>query len=343
MLIEIRRPDDWHVHFRDGKALPHTVSATASTFARALVMPNLVPALTQVSAIVDYRQQIMQARPQSHAFYPYMTLYLNDHTTPDTLTEMKSYPFILGAKLYPAHVTTHSSQGVQSIQTLYPLLDLMQSLDLVLQIHGELPTSDIFDREADFITKILIPMTQQFPRLRIVLEHISTRAAVEFVDKASPFVAATLTPHHLIYDRNDLLVGGIRPHLYCLPILKRAEDKTALLTAAFSGHPKFFAGTDSAPHAIHHKESHCGCAGIYSAGYAVALYAEVFDKQGKLPLLSPFLSEHGASFYRQPLNTGSLILKREPQTIPRTLPFGDTQVIPIKAGETLSWSTDDPA
>ncbi|MCX7115639.1 MAG: dihydroorotase [Gammaproteobacteria bacterium] len=343
MHIEIRRPDDWHVHFRDGSALTHTANATATTFARALVMPNLVPALTQVSAIIDYRQRILQALPQKSPFNPFMTLYLSDQTTPDTLIEMKTHPFILGAKLYPAHATTNASQGVQSIEALYPLFDLMQSLELVLQIHGELPSSDIFDREADFITQILMPITQQFPRLRIVLEHISTRAAVDFVHQASAFVAATLTPHHLIYDRNDLLAGGVKPHLYCLPILKRAEDKKALLTAALSGNPKFFAGTDSAPHAIQTKESHCGCAGIYSASYAVALYAEVFDSHHKLPLLSAFLSEHGANFYHQPLNTGSLILKREPQLIPLSLPFGDHQVIPMKAGESLSWSTYDPS
>lgn len=338
MQIEIRRPDDWHVHFRDHEHLAQTVQATAATFARALVMPNLLPPLTTVTAILAYRQRILHHLPPASSFQPFMTLYLTDQTTPETLIDLKKQACIVGAKLYPAHATTHAASGIQSIQALDPLFDLMQSLDLVLQIHGEDPSADIFEREASFIHTTLKPLVKRFPKLRIVLEHISTQEAVEFIKTSSEYVAATLTVHHLLYERNDLLSGGIKPHLYCLPILKHARDQAALLNAVFSGHPNFFAGTDSAPHAITHKESCCGCAGIYSANYAVALYAALFDAHHRLPLLNAFLSEYGAHFYQQPLNTQTLVLSKQPQTVPSSLPFGDAWVVPIKAGETISWS-----
>lgn len=342
-IIKITYPDDWHVHLRDQDELEHTVQATAAHFARALVMPNLQPALTSLAAVNGYHQRILGYVPLEKTFQPYMTLYLNDKVSVEELEQIKQYPHILGAKFYPAGATTNSAEGARSIKLLYPLLDLMQSKDIVLQIHGEVTHGDIFDRERLFIENHLIKLIQDFPKLRIVLEHISTRAAVDFVSQAPETLAATITPHHLLYNRNQLLVGGIKPHYYCLPILKKERDQLAIQEAAISGNGKFFAGTDSAPHAITNKESACGCAGIYSAPFAVAMYAEVFDKLGKLNQLNDFMSRFGAQFYQLPVNSHSLELIEHPQVIPKTLPFGKTRVVPIAAGSTLQWSIHEPA
>lgn len=339
--LEILRPDDWHVHFRDHAQLIHTVNATAKHFARALVMPNLLPPLTSVEALLAYRNRILNACSTTTAFTPYMTLYINDHMPPDTLIEAKQHDFILGAKLYPAHATTHSASGVHDIKALYPLFSLMQSQNQVLQIHGEVTHSDIFDREKYFIEEQLQPLIQAFPKLRIVLEHISTRAAVTFIEEGSPYLAGTITPHHLLYDRNDLLAGGIKPHFYCLPILKRREDRIALQRAATRGNPKFFAGTDSAPHAVDQKESSCGCAGIYSAPFALSLYASCFDELEKIDKLELFVSRFGAEFYQLPLNKEHCILEKRTQLVPKQLPFGSHQVVPIAAGQPIVWSVHD--
>lgn len=336
--LSIRRPDDWHVHLRDGDVLQHTVPATARHFARALVMPNLHPALTTVATLLHYQQRIQTHLTHYPHFHPYLTLYLNNRLDADELQLAANSSNILGAKLYPAGATTNSSEGVQDIHELYPLFEIMQTYDLVLQIHGEVTYGDIFDRERLFIETQLQPLVTHFPKLRIVLEHISTRSAVDFVQQAPDTVAATITPHHLMFHRNHLLVSGIKPHYYCLPILKRQEDQQALHKAAISGNPKFFAGTDSAPHAQSSKESACGCAGVFSAPFAIALYAQVFDTLHALPMLDGFLSQFGAQFYRLPLQTETLTLIKQPQIIPDSLPFGNNKVIPLAAGSTLDWS-----
>jgi dihydroorotase len=334
----ITRPDDWHVHVRDGQVLPQTVNATAQHFARALIMPNLQPAPTNITALTAYRQRILDAIAPHQAFTPYMTLYLNETVRPDDLLNAAQHPYVLGAKLYPAGATTHSEEGVQSIRALYPQLEIMQAEDLVLQIHGEVTHGDIFDRERLFLEQYLQLIMHDFPTLRIVLEHISTQAAVDFVMAAPKTLAATITPHHLLYHRNQLLEGGLHPHYYCLPILKREQDQIALQHAAVSGSGQFFAGTDSAPHARRHKESACGCAGIYSAPFAIALYAEVFDHLGKLHALNDFMSRFGAEFYHLPVSHDHIELIEQPQIIPQELPFGGDQVVPIAAGTTLQWS-----
>jgi dihydroorotase len=336
--LSITRPDDWHVHFRDQSMLTHTVPATARHFSRALVMPNLQPALTTLPALLDYRNRILQAAADYPAFIPYMTFYLNEDLSPETFALSRQSPYILGAKLYPAGVTTHAEQGARSIQALYPALEVMQAEDLVLQIHGEILEGDIFEREARFIETCLKPLTRDFPMLRIVLEHISTHEAVQFVTEGPETLAATITPHHLLYNRNHLLSGGIKPHYYCLPLLKHASHQKALLQAATSGNPKFFAGTDSAPHPKRSKESACGCAGIYSAPFALAMYAEAFNTQNALHRLEPFTSIFGANFYHLPLSTSRIELRNSPQSIPKTLALGNTRVVPVAAGESLSWS-----
>lgn len=334
----INRPDDWHVHLRDEDQLQHTVPATAKHFARALVMPNLKPALTTLPLIQSYRNRIISAIPEDNPFIPYMTFYLNESVTADELQLATKDPFILGGKLYPAGATTNSEAGAKSLIALYPLFEVMQDNNLVLQIHGEVTHSDIFEREALFIDEYLKPILSNFPKLRIVLEHISTKTAVEFVTQAPETVAATITPHHLLYNRNHLLAGGLRPHFYCLPILKHEQDQLALQQAIISGNPRFFAGTDSAPHAIATKESACGCAGIYSAPFAVALYAQIFDELNQLNKLNHFLSHFGAEYYQLPINKEQIELIKTPQNIPKELPFGQNKVVPIAAGETLTWS-----
>lgn len=339
----INRPDDWHVHLRDGDTLHHTVPATAHHFARALIMPNLRPALTTLTAIEEYRKRILAEVPRGNAFEPYMTFYLNESVTAEELQKAAAKPYILGAKLYPAGATTNSEAGVKSLKALYPLLEVLQQNNLVLQIHGEVTHSDIFEREALFIEEYLTPLLSSFPNLRIVLEHISTAVAVDFVAQSPKNVAATITPHHLMYNRNQLLAGGLRPHYYCLPILKHEQDQKALLKAACSGNPKFFAGTDSAPHAIHTKENACGCAGIYSAPFALAFYTQIFDEMNHLAQLNHFMSHFGAEFYQLPINQEHIELIKSPQTIPTFLPFGKEKVVPMAAGETLLWSMHGPA
>lgn len=341
-ILQITRPDDWHVHFRDQETLQHTVLATANHFARALVMPNLQPALTTLAAVNAYYQRILAVSKQKSAFAPYMTLYLNTNVPADDLQQMKQHPYVLGAKFYPAGATTNSEEGSRSIRALYPLLEIMQAQGLVLQIHGEVTHGDIFDRERLFIEEHLIPLTRDFPKLRMVLEHISTRAAVEFVMQAPDNVAATITPHHLLYNRNQLLVGGVKPHYYCLPILKHERDQIAVQKAAVSGNPKFFAGTDSAPHSKARKESACGCAGIYSAPFAVAMYTQVFDELGALPKLNDFMGCFGARFYQLPITQDRIELIEKPQFVPQSLPFGHEHVVPIAAGSTLQWSIHEP-
>lgn len=333
----IKRPDDWHVHLRDGDLLQHTVPGSARHFARALVMPNLKPALTKLSLIESYRNRIIAATPKDCSFIPYMTFYLNESVSADELHQAASVPYVLGAKLYPAGATTNSEAGAKSLIALYPLLEILQNNSLVLQIHGEVTHSDIFEREALFLEEHLKPIVNNFPKLRIVLEHISTKAAVDFVNQAPPTVAATITPHHLLYNRNKLLAGGIKPHYYCLPILKHEKDQRALQIAATSGNPKFFAGTDSAPHERHTKENACGCAGIYSAPFALALYAQLFDELNQLSKLDHFMSYFGAEFYKLSTNKELIELVKAPQTIPVTMPFGSHQVIPIAAGDIVQW------
>jgi len=336
--LSITRPDDWHVHLRDNDVLAHTVPASAKHFARALIMPNLQPALTTLDAINAYRDRILSAIDSSPNFTPYMTLYLNETVSPNDLLTVATHPYILGAKLYPAGATTNSEQGVQSIRALYPLFEIMQACDLVLQVHGEVTHGDIFEREALFIDTQLAPLVRDFPKLRIVLEHISTRTAVEFVTQAPNTVAATITPHHLLFNRNQLLAGGIRPHYYCLPILKHELDQRALQQAAMSGNSKFFAGTDSAPHVKANKESACGCAGVYSAPYALAMYAQVFEQLDSLSKLNAFMSQFGANFYHLPILHEKIELINEPQVIPQALAFGHDFVVPLAAGSTLQWS-----
>lgn len=336
--VMINKPDDWHVHFRDEALLTHTVAATAQHFSRALVMPNLKPALTSVDALLAYRARIIAATPKNNSFTPYMTFYLNEAVTAEELNKAVTNPFILGAKFYPAGATTNSDAGAKSLKLLYPLLEVLQHNDHVLQIHGEVTHSDIFEREALFLQEYLQPIIHNFPKLRIVLEHISTKAAVDFVTQAPAQVGATITPHHLLYNRNKLLAGGIRPHYYCLPILKHERDQKALQQAAISANPKFFAGTDSAPHAQHSKENSCGCAGIYSAPFAVAAYAHVFDELGQLDKLNQFTSHFGAQFYQLAINSELLELSKIAQLIPDSLPLAKQQVVPMAAGEYLAWS-----
>ena len=338
----ITRPDDWHVHLRDNEALQHTVPATAAVFSRALIMPNLKPALTSIEQINAYRERILANLGMNVDFTPYMTLYLNETVSPETLQQIANNPYILGAKLYPAGTTTNSDEGAHSIRALYPLFDIMQAHDLVLQIHGEVIIGDIFERERLFLEQCLKPLIHDFPRLRIVLEHISTTAAVEFIKQASPRIAATITPHHLLYNRNQLLAGGIKPHYYCLPILKTAHDQAALQEAASSGNPKFFAGTDSAPHTQHNKESACGCAGVYSAPFAVNLYAQAFDELNRLDKLNAFMGHFGANFYHLPVSKDQIEIINEPFIIPQILPLGHEHVVPLAAGNTLQWSIREP-
>lgn len=338
--LKIIQPDDWHCHLRDGDYLHRTVPDIAATFRRAIVMPNLTTPITTVVAARQYRDRILAAVPKGLNFTPLMTLYLTDHTTPQDINDAKHSGIIFGVKLYPQGVTTHSEAGVTKIEKIYKVLEALSEHDLPLLVHGEVndPHIDIFDRENVFIDKVLTPIIHQFPQLKIVLEHITTRAAVQFVESNSARIGATITPHHLLYDRNRMFQGGLRPHYYCLPILKRQEDQAALIAAAISGNAKFFIGTDSAPHAIERKESSCGCAGIYNAPTALSLYAEIFDKHNKIELLEPFVSFHGPDFYGLPRNTNHINLRESPYTVPETLSFGSSSLIPLKAGQTIQWS-----
>ncbi|MCH9756117.1 MAG: dihydroorotase [Gammaproteobacteria bacterium] len=334
----ITRPDDWHVHFRDGEMLKHTVLATARYFGRALAMPNLVPPLTSVDALLAYQARIMDVADIYPHFKLYSTFYLNESVLPEALIAAKAHAFILGGKFYPAGVTTNSEQGARSMRALYPVFEAMQASNLVLQIHGEVLKGDIFDREALFIEEYLKDLIRDFPKLRIVLEHISTKAAVDFVTEAPPTLVATITPHHLLYNRNQLLAGGIRPHYYCLPILKHERDQRALQVAASSGNPKFFAGTDSAPHGKNQKECASGCAGIYSAPFALSMYAEVFEAMDAQTKLNAFLGRFGAEFYQLSVSDEQIELVREAVQVPEKMALGKTTVLPVHAGGQFAWS-----
>jgi dihydroorotase len=337
--LTITRPDDWHVHFRDGASLQHTVPPTARTFARAIVMPNLVPPVKNAEQAKAYRERLLAQAPAGSGFNPLMVLYLTDETTAADIRTAQAGGLVVAAKLYPAGATTNSASGVSSIEKIYPALEAMSDTGMLLLVHGEVTAShvDIFDREQVFIDTILVPLCKRFPQLKVVLEHITTRDAAQFVQGAPANVAATLTVQHLLYNRNHMLVGGIRPHLFCLPILKRNVHQQALLDCAKSGSPKFFLGTDSAPHARHTKEHACGCAGCFTAPAALEMYTEIFESLGALDKLEAFASFHGPDFYGLPRNTGKLTLRKEPWTLPAEYPFGDHSIIPLKAGETLQW------
>jgi dihydroorotase len=337
--LTLRRPDDWHLHLRDGDALEAVLPYTSARFARAIVMPNLKPPVTTTPQAEAYRQRILQAVPPGVRFEPLMTLYLTDRTEPAEVDRAQASGHIHGLKLYPAGATTNSDQGVTDIRCIDAVLVRMAELGVVLQVHGEVtnPAVDVFDREARFIDTVLAGLVDRFPTLRIVFEHITTRAAVEFVRSCRAGVAATVTPQHLLMNRNELFNGGIRPHHYCLPVLKTEGDRRALLDVVASGDPRFFLGTDSAPHARSAKEAACGCAGIFSAPAAIELYAEAFDAIGALARLEGFASEFGADFYDLPRNEERITLVKESWEVPACFPFGKELIVPLRAGERISW------
>src|SRR5487761_394895 len=336
--ITIRRPDDLHLHLRDGESMRSVLPFTAARFARAVVMPNLRPPVTTTEQALAYRRRILDALPAGVTFEPLMTLYLTDHTEPAEVDRARTASRV-GFKLYPAGATTHSDAGVTDIRKVDAVLSRMEEQDIVLEVHGEVtdPEVDVFDREARFIDEVLAPLAARFPRLRIVFEHITTRTAVEFVLGSRRGVAATVTPQHLLMNRNALFAGGIRPHHYCLPVLKSQADRAALLEAVAGGDSRFFLGTDSAPHARGAKEAACGCAGIFTAHGAIELYAEAFEFEAALERLEAFASEHGADFYRLPRNTGRITLVKTPWEVPRSYPFGPDEVVPLRAGEQIGW------
>jgi dihydroorotase len=337
--LTLLRPDDWHIHFRDGDLLAYTVPPTAKVFKRAIAMPNLVPPVKTTEQALAYRERLLAHAPAGSGFEPLMVLYLTDETDPAEIKLAKASGKVMAAKLYPAGATTNSSHGVTNLQNIYPALEAMSEVGLPLLVHGEVTDSDIdiFDREQMFIDRVLLPLTQRFPNLKIVLEHITTRDAAQFVQGAAANIAATITVQHLLYNRNHMLVGGIRPHLFCLPILKRSVHQQALLDAVSSGSAKFFLGTDSAPHARHTKESACGCAGCFTAPAAIELYAEVFESLGALSKLEAFASHYGPDFYGLPRNTERLTLRKQPWVLPNELQFGAHHITPLKAGETVQW------
>jgi dihydroorotase len=338
--LTITRPDDWHVHLRDGAALPHTCADMARYFGRAIVMPNLTPPVATVADALAYRDRILAAMENlPRQFDPLMTLYLTDTTSPEEIEKAAATEGIHAVKLYPAGATTNSAAGVNDLTALYPTLEAMQKADLPLLVHGEVTEHDIdiFDREKAFIDQHLSPIAETFPGLRIVFEHITTADAVQFVESSSASVAATITAHHLLFNRNDMLVGGIRPHYFCLPVLKRNIHQQALLKAATSGNTKFFLGTDSAPHTTRSKESDCGCAGIYTAHAALELYAQVFEQENALDKLENFASHYGPDFYHLPRNADTVTLRKEAWSVPPALPLGDDQLTPLFAGEEIQW------
>ncbi|MBP0627437.1 dihydroorotase [Cupriavidus sp. AcVe19-1a] len=337
--LTITRPDDWHLHLRDGAALAAVLPDTARQFARAIIMPNLKPPVTTVEQAQAYRARILAALPAGMQFEPLMTLYLTDNTSPEEIVAAKASGFVHGVKLYPAGATTNSDAGVTDIRRCYAALEAMQREGLPLQVHGEVtdPAIDIFDREAVFIDQVMTPLRRDMPELKVVFEHITTKEAAQYVLEASGPVGATITAHHLLYNRNAIFTGGIRPHYYCLPVLKRETHREALVAAATSGNPRFFLGTDSAPHARGLKEHACGCAGCYTALHAMELYAEAFDAAGALDKLEAFASVNGPAFYGLPRNTGTLTLEREDWQLPAELPYGDTTLVPLRGGETLRW------
>ncbi|MFZ2123857.1 MAG: dihydroorotase [Rhodoferax sp.] len=336
--LTLTRPDDWHLHVRDGAALATVVPHSAARFGRAVIMPNLRPPVTTTAQALAYKARIQAAVPAGLAFEPLMTLYLTDKLPPDEIARARAAG-VVAVKLYPAGATTNSDAGVTDLRKTYPTLEAMQRAGMPLLVHGEVtaPEIDLFDREAVFIDTQLIPLRRDFPELKIVFEHITTREAAQYVAGADRFTAATLTAHHLLYNRNALFTGGIRPHYYCLPVLKRESHRQALLSAVGSGSPKFFLGTDSAPHAVHLKEHASGCAGCYTAFTAMELYAQAFDAIGALGQLEAFASFNGADFYGLPRNTGTLTLKRETWTVPERFAFGEAELKPLGAGESLAW------
>ncbi|HMW41427.1 dihydroorotase [Plasticicumulans sp.] len=340
MRLTLTRPDDWHLHVRDGAALATVVPHTARQFARAIIMPNLKPPVTTTGQALAYRERILAAVPAGLDFEPLMTLYLTDRLDPAEIARARASGCIVACKLYPAGATTNSDAGVTDIRLIYPVLAEMEKHGLLLLVHGEVTDADIdlFDREAVFIDRVLAPLLRDFPGLKVVMEHITTREAVDFVAGAGPHLAATLTAHHLLYNRNAIFQGGIRPHYYCLPVLKRETHRQALLAAATSGNPKFFLGTDSAPHARHTKEAACGCAGCYTAPFALELYAEAFESAGALDRLDAFASRFGPAFYGLPVNAGTVTLEKTAVEVPAGYPYpeGET-LVPLRAGERLAW------
>jgi dihydroorotase len=336
--LTLTRPDDWHIHFRDGAAMQSVLPDTARVFGRAIAMPNLRPPVVSVADAAAYRARLLAAATGT-AFEPLMTLYLTDNTPPEEIRRARESGFVHAVKYYPAGATTNSDSGVTELVKAYPAIAAMEEVGMPLLLHGEVvdPDVDVFDREAVFIERHLTRLLRDFPRLKIVLEHITTRQAAEFVAAAPSNVAATVTVHHLLYNRNAMFKGGIRPHLYCLPVLKREAHRQALIAAAISGNPKFFLGTDSAPHAVGAKETACGCAGIYSAHAAIELYAEVFEDAGALDRLEAFASFYGADFYGLPRHADTITLRRQSWTVPASLKLGETSLVPLRAGETLRW------
>ena len=337
--LTLTRPDDWHLHLRDGATLAAVLPDTVRRFGRAIVMPNLKPQVATVDQALAYRERILAAVPAGQSFEPLMTLYLTPETTPQEIARARASGFVQAVKYYPAHATTNSEHGVSDISHSYPVFAAMAQHGVPLLLHGEVtsPDIDIFDREAVFIERHLQPLVREFPDLRLVLEHITTTAAAQFVSAASANVAATITAHHLLLNRNALFVGGIRPHHYCLPILKREEHRRALVAAATSGSPKFFLGTDSAPHPRHAKESDCGCAGIYTSHAAIELYAEAFEQADALILLEAFASFHGPDFYRLPRNRDTITLEKITWSVPAEVSFGAHPGVPMRAGSTIAW------
>jgi dihydroorotase len=342
--ISITRPDDWHLHVRDGAALAAVVPDTARQFGRAIIMPNLKPPVTTAAQALAYRERILAAVPQGIRFEPLMTLYLTDTLPPDEITRAQGAG-VVAVKLYPAGATTNSDAGVTELRKAYPTLEAMQRVGMPLLVHGEVTDAeiDLFDREKVFIDTKLIPLRHDFPELKIVFEHITTREAAQYVTESDAHTGATITAHHLLYNRNAIFMGGIRPHYYCLPVLKREEHRRALVAAATSGSAKFFLGTDSAPHAAHLKEHAVGCAGCYTALSAIELYAEAFDAAGALDRLEVFASVNGPAFYGLPRNAGTVTLRREAWTLPESLPFGDAALKPLRGGESLAWKLLDVA
>ncbi|AJP56456.1 dihydroorotase [Pandoraea vervacti] len=337
--LTITRPDDWHLHVRDGAVLESVLPDSARQFGRAIIMPNLKPPVTTTEHAAAYRERILAARPAGNTFEPLMTLYLTDNTPAEEIRRAKASGFVHGVKLYPAGATTNSDAGVTDLAKCRGALEAMQEVGMPLLVHGEVTSADIdiFDREKVFIDKVMSPLRRDFPGLKVVFEHITTKDAAEYVAEAAGPIAATITPHHLLYNRNAIFTGGIRPHYYCLPVLKRETHREALVKAATSGNSRFFLGTDSAPHARGVKEAACGCAGCYTALHAVELYAEAFDKAGALDRFEAFASFHGPDFYELPRNADKVTLVREEWELPAELPMGDATVVPLRAGEVIGW------
>jgi dihydroorotase len=337
--LTLTRPDDWHLHVRDDVALAAVLPDTCRQMGRAIIMPNLKPPVTTVEAAAAYRERVLAARPVGSAFEPLMTLYLTDNTSAEEVRKAKASGFVHGVKLYPAGATTNSDAGVTSIDKAMPALEAMAEIGLPLLVHGEVtdPEVDVFDREAVFIERVFQPLMARLPQLKVVFEHITTQDAAEYVAAAPANVAATITAHHLLMNRNAIFAGGIRPHHYCLPVLKRELHRQALVKAATSGSAKFFLGTDSAPHARHTKENSCGCAGMYTANAAIELYAEAFEAADALDKLEGFASFHGPAFYGLPRNADTITLVKESWTVPASLPYGDQELVPLRAGESIAW------